>query len=113
MDEKSLKPRGIVAPITSAPKYRTPPGPQPIPTAEARAPEPKPEENNVLPLEPGRMRATTRRRRKDAPKVPIEEHIGRQLRSIYDDVLSQPVPDRFLELLKQLETQPPKKDGEA
>ena len=26
----------------------------------------------------------------------IEDQIGRQLRSLYDDVLAQPVPDRFL-----------------
>jgi hypothetical protein len=32
------------------------------------------------------------------------EQIGFQLRNLYDDVLSQPVPDRFLDLLSQLET---------
>lgn len=30
--------------------------------------------------------------------------IGRQLRSIYDSVVTQPVPDRFIELLNQLDT---------
>lgn len=30
--------------------------------------------------------------------------IGRQLRAVYDDVAKQPVPDRFLELMKQLES---------
>lgn len=34
----------------------------------------------------------------------IGEQIGAQLRSLYDDVLNQPVPDRFLELLNKLET---------
>jgi hypothetical protein len=35
------------------------------------------------------------------PRIQCE--IGRQLRAIYDDVISEPVPDRFLELLQQLE----------
>lgn len=34
----------------------------------------------------------------------IGEQIGAQLRTLYDDVLNQPVPDRFLELLNKLET---------
>jgi hypothetical protein len=33
----------------------------------------------------------------------IQSHIGRQLRSLYDSVVSQPVPERFHELLSQLE----------
>ncbi len=38
----------------------------------------------------------------DPPNVPIDEHIGRHLKAIYDDVLNQPIPDRFLDLLNQL-----------
>lgn len=34
----------------------------------------------------------------------LGEQIGAQLRSLYDDVLNQPVPDRFLELLNKLES---------
>ncbi len=30
----------------------------------------------------------------------LQAHIGRQLRAIYDSVVNQPVPDRFLELLE-------------
>ncbi|HEX4765543.1 MAG TPA: NepR family anti-sigma factor [Lichenihabitans sp.] len=30
--------------------------------------------------------------------------MGRQLRAVYDDVARQPVPDRFLELMKKLES---------
>lgn len=41
--------------------------------------------------------------RKSASKTEIAEQIGLQLRSIYDDVLAQPVPGRFLDLLQQLE----------
>lgn len=36
----------------------------------------------------------------------IGEQIGEHLRGLYDDVLSQPVPDRFLELLNKLEMGP-------
>jgi hypothetical protein len=44
----------------------------------------------------------------DPPNVPIDEHIGRQLKAIYDDVLNQPIPDRFLDLLNQLGDEPSK-----
>ncbi len=33
----------------------------------------------------------------------VQTHLGRQLRALYDEVASQPVPDRFLKLLEQLE----------
>jgi hypothetical protein len=33
----------------------------------------------------------------------IQVQIGRQLRTVYDDVLNQPIPDRFMELLKKLD----------
>ena len=39
-------------------------------------------------------------------KADVGTQIGFQLRSLYDDVLNQPVPDRFLDLLSQLETSP-------
>jgi hypothetical protein len=34
--------------------------------------------------------------------INVKEHIGRQLRALYDEVASQPVPDRFMELLNRL-----------
>jgi hypothetical protein len=42
---------------------------------------------------------------KDEPDTPfpVHAHIGRQLRAIFDEVVTQPVPDRFRELLEQLE----------
>ena len=40
-----------------------------------------------------------------APDPVVEESISRQLRKLYDDVANEPVPDRFTELLKQLEQQ--------
>ncbi|MGQ0444272.1 MAG: NepR family anti-sigma factor [Beijerinckiaceae bacterium] len=42
--------------------------------------------------------------KKPAPKSEIADQIGLHLRSVYDDVLAQPVPGRFLELLRQLES---------
>jgi hypothetical protein len=33
----------------------------------------------------------------------IQAHLGRQLRAVYDEVAEQPVPDRFLKLLAELE----------
>jgi hypothetical protein len=33
----------------------------------------------------------------------IHDLIGQRLRSFYDEVATQPVPDRFVELLNQLE----------
>jgi hypothetical protein len=33
----------------------------------------------------------------------IQERIGQQLRAMYNDVVAQGIPDRFTELLKQLD----------
>ncbi len=33
----------------------------------------------------------------------IQSQIGKHLRAVYDDVVNEPVPDRFIELLEQLE----------
>jgi hypothetical protein len=33
----------------------------------------------------------------------LQDHIGRQLRAMFDDVAQEPVPARFLQLLKDLE----------
>jgi hypothetical protein len=40
--------------------------------------------------------------RKETPLANIDVHIGRQLKAIYDDVLNQPIPARFLDLLGEL-----------
>jgi hypothetical protein len=47
--------------------------------------------------------------KKTTSKPEISDQIGRQLRSVYNDVLAQPIPDRFLELLKDLDV-PPRQD---
>jgi hypothetical protein len=33
----------------------------------------------------------------------LQAHIGRQLRAVYDEVVSEPVPDKFIRLLEELE----------
>ena len=45
-----------------------------------------------------------------APSVPgamleadLQAHIGRQLRAVYEEVVNEEVPDRFLRLLRELE----------
>jgi hypothetical protein len=36
-------------------------------------------------------------------KKQIQDQLGKQLRDFYQDVLTEPVPDRFIELLNKLE----------
>ncbi|MBN9080819.1 MAG: hypothetical protein J0I16_04930 [Rhizobiales bacterium] len=43
------------------------------------------------------------RRRTSPANREAHAQIGRQLKSIYNDVLNQPIPDRFLDLLQKLE----------
>lgn len=38
-----------------------------------------------------------------AKAFPIHEHIGRQLRNMFEDVVAQPVPDKLRKLLDELE----------
>jgi hypothetical protein len=46
-----------------------------------------------------------------ARKVPsgVEEYIARQLKTMYDEVIAEPVPDRLLELLNRLDSDTSKK----
>jgi hypothetical protein len=45
-------------------------------------------------------------------KPPVYDMIGRRLRDYFDEVAKQPVPDRFLELLNQLDSKTsPKKEN--
>ncbi|ESR25347.1 hypothetical protein N177_1864 [Lutibaculum baratangense AMV1] len=41
----------------------------------------------------------------------MQSALGRELRALYDGVVSQPVPDRFVELLNALDEKA--QDGEA
>ncbi len=48
-----------------------------------------------------------------APNQPeIYDLIGQRLRTFYDEVAQQPVPDRFMELLNQLEAKSSQKKPE-
>jgi hemerythrin-like domain-containing protein len=53
---------------------------------------------------------------KDRKKSPVHEQIEENLRRVYDEALNDQVPDRFMELLRQLkeaETKKPAgKDGD-
>jgi hypothetical protein len=40
----------------------------------------------------------------------VQTEIGRHLRAIYDDVINEPVPAKFLELLEKLERSTARKD---
>lgn len=42
----------------------------------------------------------------------IQQHLGNLLRASYNDVLTAPVPERFLQLLQQLEEQGSRSSGE-
>ena len=39
--------------------------------------------------------------------------IGRELRRMYDDVVQEPVPDDFIDLLKKIDESKGKKDGSS
>lgn len=39
----------------------------------------------------------------------IQSRIGHQLRAMYDDVVRQGIPDRFAELIRQLDASEPEK----
>ncbi|HMF05592.1 MAG TPA: NepR family anti-sigma factor [Methylocella sp.] len=72
-------------------------------TAEGRVVEAPRAEGKPLCPEPKTLMGGGPCPRKPASKSEIADQIGMQLRSIYDDVLAQPVPGRFLDLLQQLE----------
>ncbi len=48
-----------------------------------------------------------------ADKKRMTDQIGRQLRGMYDGLLNQPVPDRFMDLVSLLEKGGPKSDRES
>jgi hypothetical protein len=44
-------------------------------------------------------------KRPDAKKSAVlSEHIGRELRTMFEDVVAEPVPERFQKLLEELES---------
>jgi hypothetical protein len=67
--------------------------------------QPKPEDLKELPVQPDL--ATVPPPAPPAADVALEPElqafIGRQLQATYNEVLNEPIPDRFLELLSKLE----------
>ncbi len=39
------------------------------------------------------------------PPPEVAAHVTRRLKAVYDDVLNQPIPDRFLDLLSKLDSE--------
>jgi hypothetical protein len=76
------------------------PGSRATGTAEFLAPHRRVVKAETPTLRDGAMRRSAMGR----PSNDIGKQISRELRGLYDDVVSQPVPDRFLDLLDRLET---------
>ena len=66
---------------------------------------------------PGQMQTEINQRKpKGRLGRDVQSKIGQQLRSMYDNVVSEGVPDRFSEMLRQLDqqqAQPDQKDKEV
>ena len=61
---------------------------------------------------PGQMQTeVTQKKTRGRLGRDVQSKIGQQLRSMYDDVVSEGVPDRFTEMLQQLDEG--KKEGSA
>ena len=54
---------------------------------------------------------TSREKRPGGLNAEIQARIGHQLRSMYDDVVRQGVPDRFAELIRKLDDPPAAADS--
>jgi hypothetical protein len=62
------------------------------------------ENGNKTAIQNKKTEKKTEKKMNQPPAQPeIHDLIGQRLRSFYDEVAMQPVPDRFVELLNQLE----------
>ena len=52
------------------------------------------------------MVETGRRNKPPALPADVQVKIGEKLKALYDDVVRQPVPDRFMDLLAELDKAP-------
>jgi Anti-sigma factor NepR len=89
--------------IGRAPSVYTTGGPEKCLMIDKKMPGPR-----QGPFSPAADHASTRDGGEDAARTRkraanVKDHIGRQLRALYDEVASQPVPDRFMELLNRLD----------
>ena len=68
--------------------------------------------DNDKPNRPGQMQTElTQRKSRGRLGRDVQSKIGQQLRAMYDDVVSAGVPDRFSELLRQLDEHKEKDKG--
>jgi hypothetical protein len=69
--------------------------------------QPKPDDDKDLPVQPdiASPQPTPPSSGEVALEPELQAFIGRQLLATFDDVVNQPVPDRFVELLRKLEQQ--------
>jgi hypothetical protein len=56
-------------------------------------------------LKPPQNRASTGAGKQGGLNAEIQSRIGHQLRAMYEDVVRQGVPDRFADLIRQLDSQ--------
>ena len=64
------------------------------------------------PDRPGHMQTEVNQRKpKGRLGRDVQSKIGQQLRAMYDDVVSEGVPDRFTEMLQRLDAQKEPKEG--
>ena len=64
------------------------------------------------PGRPGHMQTeVTQRKTRGRLGRDVQSKIGQQLRAMYDDVVNAGVPDRFADLLRQLDEQKEKEKG--
>jgi len=47
--------------------------------------------------------ATSHNRGEAGTAFPVHEHVGHRLKEMFDEVTVQPIPDKFLKLLEELE----------
>lgn len=104
MDDKSgmkKKPSAISARPVGA---RVPSGRGPAAPAHAGPPVPAHNQVQIQAAAPDLAEKTQANEGASAESGPnVKAYIERQLKSVYDDVLNQPIPDRFLELLNVLD----------
>ena len=62
------------------------------------------------PMEPASTQAKKPNSKTAKLSREVQSRLGQQLRAAYDEVVSQGVPDRFAELLNQLDTDEKNKD---
>ena len=90
--------------VSARPAVRAPAGRGAVAPAHAGPPVQAPKPVQVQPAAPDLAGKTPRAARDATVSGPnVKAYIERQLKSVYDDVLNQPIPDRFVDLLNALD----------